>query len=87
MTRFGWWGVGLVAAWVVFAAGAFVVPEDSLVALVDVLGGFASAIAAAAVLPLAVFRSRDRSLSVYAAGFVLVVGVLLILLHPLYMND
>lgn len=87
MTHLGRWGFGLVVAWVVFALGVFVTPADSFWSLVDVAGGLATGLAAAVVVPVAIFRRGDRSLAVLGAGAVLLVGVLFILLHSLFISD
>ena len=87
VTHLGRWGVGLVATWVIFALGVFVTPADSIWALVDFVSGFATGVAAAVVVPVAIFRRGDRSFAVYGAAAVLFVGVLFILFHPLFISD
>ncbi len=86
-TRLVKWTLALVAAWVVFALGVFVTPGDSVWAVADVVAGVATGLGAAVVAPIAVFRCGERSIAVYVAVLVLLLGVLLVLLHPLFISD
>jgi hypothetical protein len=88
ITRFGRWAVGLVAtAWVVVGVGTLAAPPDSLWAWLVSIGGGASAVAAVVVVPMAIFRRGDRSIAVYTAGAVLLLGILVLLFHPLFASD
>ena len=68
----GWWAVGLAAAFfpLVFAAG--VLPGAAALGLVSGLGGGVVAL-------MAIVRSRERAVSVFAAFVPLVIGVAFLL--------
>jgi hypothetical protein len=88
ITRVGRWAVGLVAAILLLAVAVFtVVPDDSIVAWVVTFSMLALTVAGGVVLFVAIFRRRERALSVYAAALVLVAGVLFVLLHSLFISD
>lgn len=87
-TPLGKWAVGLVAALLALVVAVVtVVPGDTLAAWLVAAAGFALAVAAGVVSFTAIFRRSERALSVYAAGFVLVGGVLFLLLHSLFISD
>ena len=87
-TRLGRWAVGLVAAAAVLvAAVVMVVPADSLAASLVASSGGALVLAGGGSALAAIFRHGERALSVYAAAFVLVGGILFLLLHSLFISD
>ena len=88
MTRLGKWAVGLVAAVFALAVSlATVVPGDSLAAALVGVPLIVLTPAAGVALYAAIFRRGDRALSVYAAAFLLVAGILFVVLHPLFISD
>jgi hypothetical protein len=88
VTRLGKWAVDLVTATVgVAVALVTIVPGDTVAALVVAFSGLALLIAAGATSFAAIVERGERSLSVYAAAFVLVAGILFSLLHSLFISD
>ena len=87
-TRMGKWAAGLVAAVFALAVSLVtIVPEDSLAAALVGLPLLLLLPLAGAALYAAIARRGDRALSVYAAAFLLVAGILFVLLHSLFISD
>jgi hypothetical protein len=86
-TQIGKWAVGLIAAIVPLVVAVFtVVPDDSIAAVVVLLSLLGLTVAGG-IASVGAIRQGERALSVYAAALVLAAGVLLVLLHSLFIND
>ena len=73
MTRLGWWAVGLAAASVVL------IPSWSLMGRLGGIPGLVCGFAGGVIALLAIFRQKERAISVFAAfvPFVVVVSFVL----------